>query len=166
MARHQRLRVSADRPRRGRLHPDRARPRERVAGRPIVNPDYRPFGEEELFDPSWIRRDELGEADRLVGPVYRLLDRTGGALVHLRSFLGRCDRIERERREAKRPELERRVIQEIGPGGTREIPFLEAAPDWFEHVSRELRLFGDWEQSSADAHRVFALAARYPGLYP
>jgi hypothetical protein len=48
---------------------------------PIVNPDYRPFGEEELFDPSWIRRDELGEADRLVGPVYRLLDRAGGALV-------------------------------------------------------------------------------------
>ena len=48
------------------------------------------------------------------------------------------------------------MIQEIGPGGTREIPFLEAAPDWFEHVPRELRLFGDWEQSSADAHRVFA----------
>jgi hypothetical protein len=123
---------------------------------PIVNPDYRPFGEEELFDPSWIRRDELAEADRLVGPVYRLLDRTGGALVHLRGFLGRCDRIERERREAKRPELERRVIQEIGPGGTREIPFLEAVPDWFEHVPRELRLFGDWEQSSAGAQRVFA----------
>jgi hypothetical protein len=33
----------------------------------------------------------------------RLLDRAGGALVHLRSFLGRCDRVERERREAKRP---------------------------------------------------------------
>jgi hypothetical protein len=122
---------------------------------PIVNPDYRPFGEEELFDPSWIRRDELGEADRLVGPVYRLLDRAGGALVHLRSFLGRCDRIERERREAKRPELERRVIQEIGPDGAREIPFLDAVPDWFEHVPRELRFFEDWEQSSASAHRVF-----------
>jgi hypothetical protein len=87
----------------------------------VVNPDYRPFGEEELFDPGWIRRDEFCEADRLVGPVYRLLDRAGGALVHLRSFLGRCGRVERERREAKRLELERRVIQEIGPGGTREI---------------------------------------------
>ena len=34
--------------------------------------------------------------------------------------------------------------------------FLEAAPDWFEHVPRELRLFGDWEQSSAGVQRVFA----------
>jgi hypothetical protein len=123
---------------------------------PIVNPDYRPFGEEELFDPSWIRRDALGEADRLVGPVYHPLGRAGGALVHLRSFLGRCDRIERERREAKRPELERRVIQEIGPDGAREIPFLDAVPDWFEHVPRELRFFEDWERSSAGAQRVFA----------
>src|ERR1700694_2701496 len=47
---------------------------------PIVNPDYRPFGEEELFDPSWVRRDGFCEAARLVGPVYRLLDRAGGAL--------------------------------------------------------------------------------------
>jgi hypothetical protein len=106
---------------------------------PIVNPDYRPYGEEELFDPSWIRRDELAEAERLVGPAYRLLDRAGGALVHLRSFLGRCGRIERDRREAKRPEMERRVIQAIGPDGTCETPFLEAVPDWFDYVPRELR---------------------------
>jgi hypothetical protein len=121
---------------------------------PIVNPDYRPFGEEELFDPSWIRRDELGEADRLVGQVYRLLNRPVGALVHLRSFLGCCGRIERNRREAKRPEIERRVIQEIGPDGTRET--LDAVPDWFDHVPRELRFFEDWEQSSAGTHRVFS----------
>jgi hypothetical protein len=123
---------------------------------PIVDPHYRPVGEEELFDPNWIRRDELVEAKRLVGPVYRLLDRAGGALVHVRSFLERCGRLERARREAKRPELERRVIQEVGPDCTREIPFLEAVPDWFEHVPRELRFFEDWEQSSAGAHRVFA----------
>ena len=65
---------------------------------PIVNPDYRPFGDDELFDPNWLRRVELAEADRLNGPSYRLLDRAGGALVHLRSFLGRCGRIERNRR--------------------------------------------------------------------
>src|SRR5258708_2345895 len=123
---------------------------------PIVNPDYRPFGDDELFDPNWLRRVELAEADRLVGPIYRLLDRAGGALVHLRSFLGRCGRIERERREAKHPELERRGIQEIGPDGAPEIPFLHALPDWFEHVPRELRFFEDWEQSSAGAQRVFA----------
>ena len=133
---------------------------------PIVNPDYRPLDEEELFDPSRIRRVKLADADRLNGPVYRLLDRAGGALVHLRSFLGRCDRIEHKRREAKRPELERRVIQEIGPDGAREIPFLEAVPDWFAHLPRELRFFEDWEQSSASAQRrVRALGARYSGLH-
>jgi hypothetical protein len=123
---------------------------------PIVNPDYRPFGAEDLFDPSWIRRGKSAEAKRLVGPVYRLLDRAGGALVHVRSFLGRCGRIERERREAKRPEMERRVIREIGPDGTRETPFLDAVPGWFDYVPRELRFFADWEQSSAGAHRVFS----------
>ena len=122
---------------------------------PIVNPDYRPLGEEELFDASWIRRVKLADADRLNGPSYRLLDRAGGALVHLQSFLGRCGRIERNRREAKRPEIERRV-KEIGPDGTRETPFLDAVPDWFDHVPRELRFFEDWEQSSAGTHRVFS----------
>lgn len=123
---------------------------------PIVNPDYRPYGEEELFDPSWIRRDQSADEERLVGPVDRLLDRAGGALVHLRSFLGRCGWIERDRREAKRTEMERRVIQEIRPDGTRETAFLETVPDWFDYVPRELRFFEDWEQSSAGAHRVFS----------
>ncbi|MCC8977047.1 hypothetical protein [Bradyrhizobium brasilense] len=123
---------------------------------PIVNPDYRPWGEEELFDPSWPRRDEPSEADRLAGPVYRLLNRAGGAFVHIRSFLERCGRIEREKREARRPEMERRVIREVGPEGTRETPFLEAVPDWFDHVPREMRFFRDWEESSARSQRVFA----------
>jgi len=69
---------------------------------PIVNPDYHPYSEEELFDPSWPRHDGLPEANRLAGPVYRLLNRAGG-VVHIRSFLNRCGRIEREKREAKRP---------------------------------------------------------------
>src|SRR5260370_69811 len=104
-----------------------ARESEWRAG-PIVNPDYRPFGDDELFDPNWLRRVELAEADRLVGPIYRLLDRAGGALVHLRSFLGRCDRIERERREGKRPELERRAVQETGPGRAPQNPFPQTPP--------------------------------------
>jgi len=70
---------------------------------PIVNPDYCPWSEEELLDPSWPRQDPLPETDRLAGPVYRLLNRAGGAFVHVRSFLDRCGRIEREKREAKRP---------------------------------------------------------------
>jgi hypothetical protein len=122
---------------------------------PAVNPDHRPFGEEEM-DPSWIRRDDLRETDRLAGPFYRLLYRAGGAFVHLRGVLERCGRIERDRREAKRPEMERRVIREVGPDGARETPFLEAVPDWFDYMPRELRFFQDWEDSRASAHRVFA----------
>lgn len=124
---------------------------------PIVNPHYRPWGEKELLDPSWPSRDSPPETDRLVGPVYRLLDRAGGAFVHVRSFLDRCGRIERDKREAKRPEMERRVVRETGPGGaTRETPFLDLVPDYFEFVPRELRFFQDWEVSSARSHRVFA----------
>lgn len=124
---------------------------------PIVNPDYRPWGEEELLDPGWPRDNPLPDTDRLAGPVYRLLDRAGGAFIHVRSFLDRCGRIERDKREAKRPELERRVIRESGPRGTmHETPFLEMVPDYFEFVPRELRFFQDWEVSSARSQRVFA----------
>lgn len=124
---------------------------------PIVNPDYRPWGEGELLDPSWPRRDPLPETDRLTGPVYRLLDRGGGAFVHVRSFLDCCGRIEGEKREAKRPEMERRVIRETGAHGTtRETPFLELVPDYFDFTPRELRFFRDWEDSSARSQRVFA----------
>jgi len=123
---------------------------------PIVNPDYRPRGESELLDPSWPRTDQILDSDRLSGPVYRLLGRAGGAVIHVRSFLDRCGRVEREKREAKRPELERRVIRESGPGGTRETPFLDAVADYFDFVPRELRFFQDWEESSARPQRVFA----------
>ena len=123
---------------------------------PVVNPDYRPWGEEELLDPGWPRDKPLPDSDRLTGPVYRLLDRAGGAFVHVRSFLDRCARVEREKREAKRPELERRVIREVGPDGTREKPFLQKVPDYFEFVPREVRFFRDWEASSAGLHCVFA----------
>jgi hypothetical protein len=124
---------------------------------PVVNPDYRPWGEEELLDPGWPRDKPLPDTDRLAGPVYRLLDRAGGAFVHVRSFLDRCGRIERDKREAERPEMERRVVRETGPrGATRETPFLELVPDYFEFVPRELRFFQDWEASSARSQRVFA----------
>lgn len=123
---------------------------------PVVNPDYRPWGEEELLDPGWPRDKPLPDTARLAGPAYRLLDRAGGAFVHVRSFLDRCGRVEREKREAKRPEMERRVLREVGPDGTRETPFLDLVPDYFEFVPREARFFRDWEDSSARAQRVFA----------
>lgn len=48
---------------------DRAWPRNRVA-RPIVNPNYRPWGEDELLDPGWPER-----ADIQKGPLFRAIDR-------------------------------------------------------------------------------------------
>lgn len=156
MARFERLRVRADRPASADyIQIALGREIEWRAG-PIVNPDYRPWGESELLDPSWPRHEPLPDTVRLAGPIYRLLDRAGGAFVHIRSFLERCRRVESEKREAKRPEMERRVVQEVGPDGTRETPFLELVPDYFDFVPREVRFFQDWEQSSAGTERVFA----------
>lgn len=128
---------------------------EVLAG-PVVDPDYRPNSVDHLFEPTWVSRDSAVEAQQLAGPVYRLGGRAGGGIVHMRSFLARGARIEREQRAAQRPELENRVIREVGPTGTREIPFLKANPDWFDYVPRENRFFADWERSSAAADRIFA----------
>ncbi|RXF71529.1 hypothetical protein EK403_15830, partial [Hansschlegelia zhihuaiae] len=35
---------------------------------PVVNPDYRPWGEEELLDPGWPRDKPLPDTARLAGP--------------------------------------------------------------------------------------------------
>lgn len=123
---------------------------------PVVNPDYRPWNEGELLDPSWPRHGPLPDTARLAGPIYRLPHRTGGAFIHVRSFLDRCGRVEREKREAKRPEMEQRVVREVGSrGAARETPFLDLVPGYFNVVPRELRFFQDWEASSAGSQRVF-----------
>jgi hypothetical protein len=127
---------------------------EWVAG-PVVDPHYRPFSADRLLEPDWVSRDAAPAAEPLAGPVYRLRGRTGGAVVHLRSFLGRCARTERQGRESRRRELEQRVIHEVGPEGTREISFLDANPGWFDFVPREVRFFEDWERSSASVERIF-----------
>jgi hypothetical protein len=125
---------------------------EILAG-PLVDPDYRPYSADDLFDPSWVQREPAPDAS---GPVYRLRGRAGGSIVHMRSFLARRARIEREQREAQRPELEVRVIHEVGPQDARDVAFLDANPDWFDFVPRENRFFADWERSSACVHRIFA----------
>ncbi len=124
---------------------------------PIVNPNYRPWGKEELLDPGWPRTDPLPETDQLAGPVYRLLDRAGGALIHVRSFLDRC----RPRRAGEAGGQTARVgaaRHSRGRAGVErsETPFLDAVPDYFDFVPRELRFFQDWEESSARPQRVFA----------
>ncbi|RWA98270.1 hypothetical protein [Mesorhizobium sp.] len=128
---------------------------EVLAG-PVVDPDYRPYSADDLLEPSWVSRDSAAEAQQLAGPVYRLRGRAGGGIVHMRSFLTRRKRIEREQREASRPELENRIIREVGPDGKRDTAFLDANPDWFDFVPRENRFFADWERSSACGHRIFA----------
>lgn len=130
------------------------RENEFLAG-PVVDPDYRPYSADDLFDPSWPRREPGMDAAILSGPAYRLRGRTGGGIVHMRSFLARRARIEREQREARRPELKNRVIREVGPDGTSDTAFFDANPDWFDFVPRENRLFADWQRSSASAHRIF-----------
>ncbi|MBK3666415.1 hypothetical protein JJE66_35030 [Bradyrhizobium diazoefficiens] len=123
---------------------------------PIVNPTYRPWGKVELFDPSWITHEEMSDDKVIAGPLYRLLGSVGNSVVHVRSFLTRRARLERDKREAQRPEMERRVVREVTREGTTETPFLELEPDWFEFVPRENRFFQDWEESSASAERVYA----------
>ncbi|TIQ06350.1 MAG: hypothetical protein E5X57_26270, partial [Mesorhizobium sp.] len=127
---------------------------EVLAG-PVVDPDYRPYSADDLLEPSWVSRDSAAEAQPLAGPVYRLRGRAGGGIVHMRSFLARRARIDKEQREAGRPELENRIIREVGPDGTRDTAFLDANPDWFDFVPRENRFFADWQRSSACAHRIF-----------
>ena len=65
---------------------------------PIVNPSRRPWGEDELLDPSWITHDDMSDDKVLAGPLYRLLGRPGSNIVHIRSFLARCARLERDKR--------------------------------------------------------------------
>ncbi len=72
--------------------------------------------------------------------------------MHVRSFLARCARLERDKREARRPELERSAW--VGSDGTR-TPFLDLQPDFFDFTRREVRFFQDWEESSARASRVY-----------
>jgi hypothetical protein len=129
---------------------------------PIVNPDYRPSrrrgappGEEELLDPT-SRRDAQPDTDRLVGPVYACsIAPAAPSSTSAASSIGVGGSSARSVRPSA-PRWERRVIREVGPDGTRDTPFLEAVPDWFDYVPRELRFFQDRMDSSAAAHRVFA----------
>ena len=119
---------------------------------PIVGPSHRPWGEDELLDPSWITHDDMSDDKVFAGPLYRLLGRAGSSVVHVRSFLARCARLERDKREARRPELERSAW--VRSDGTR-TPFLESQPDYFDFSPREVRFFQDWEESSARTSRVY-----------
>lgn len=119
---------------------------------PIVDPTYQPWSQDELLNPSWIKHGDLSDDKVLAGPLYRLTTRAGGGVVHLRTFLGRCARLERAKREASRPEMEQRVW--VDSDGTQ-TPFLQAQPDWFESAPREVRFFQDWEESSARTARVY-----------
>ncbi|MFG1428814.1 hypothetical protein [Roseixanthobacter glucoisosaccharinicivorans] len=123
---------------------------------PIVNPTYRPWGKDELLDPSWITHDDISDDRLLAGPLYRMLGRAGSSVVHVRSFLARRARLEREKRETQRPEMERRMVRKVTRDTSCETPFLKLVPDWFDYVPRENRFFQDWEESTASVERVYA----------
>ncbi|TIR15680.1 MAG: hypothetical protein E5X33_31040 [Mesorhizobium sp.] len=128
------------------------REHEFLAG-PVVDPNYRPYSADDLFEPSWVKREPVTDAKVLAGPVYRL--RRRGGLVHMRNFLAARQRLERDQRETKRPELEARVIREVGLDSVTETPFLDLNLDWFDFVPRENRFFADWARSSAASDRIF-----------
>ncbi|WP_341872732.1 hypothetical protein [Mesorhizobium japonicum] len=130
----------------------RGRDVEYLAGS-VVDPDYRPYSADDLFDPSWVRREPDTDAPVLAGPVYRLRGRTGGGIVHMKSFLARRTRIEAEQRQAQRPEAG--LIREVGPDSARDTPSMYANPEWFDFVPRENRFFADWERPSASVERIF-----------
>ncbi|MCP1845790.1 hypothetical protein ACVIHI_008745 [Bradyrhizobium sp. USDA 4524] len=123
---------------------------------PIANPKYCPWSKDELLDASWITHDDMPDDRVIAGPLFRMLGHAGSSVVHVRSFLTRRARLEREKRDAQRTEMERRVVREVTREGTTETPFLELVPDWFDYVPREIRFFQDWEESSASAERVYA----------
>ena len=117
---------------------------------PIVNPSRRPWGEEVLPGRSGMSHEERSDVKVLAGPLYRL--NRASSVVYVRTFLARCARLERDKREARRPELERRVW--VGSDGRR-TPFLDMQPNYFDFTPREVRFFQDWEESSARTSRVF-----------
>lgn len=125
---------------------------EFLAG-PVVDPNYRPYSADDLYDPSWVKREPVTDAPKLAGPVYRLQRRSG--LVHMHSFLATRQFLEREQREAERPQIEARTVREVGLDSVKEIPFLHLNPDWFDFVPRENRFFADWARTSAASARIF-----------
>lgn len=68
---------------------------------PIVNPSYRPWSELDLLDSSWIDHDARSDDKVIAGLLYRLSKRAGSSVVHVRTFLTRYARLERDKREAR-----------------------------------------------------------------
>lgn len=78
------------------------------------------------------------------------------ALKNVKHFLQRLAENDRANRIEDLPELEKKVIsvQEITLGSeggqtTKVIPFLSFCPGWVDRIAPEVRLFQDWQNSSA-----------------
>lgn len=103
MTGHHRLRLWPDRSRSRRLRADLARPRDRVSGRRggrsrLSSRQSRRSVRADLGFARFRGRDTTARRASL-----RVRGRSGGGIVHMRSFLSRRTRIERELREAQRP---------------------------------------------------------------
>lgn len=73
----------------------------------------------------------------------RLLGKAGSNVVHVPSFLARCARLERDKREAQRPELERRVWGALTVRARR-----FSTLNFVDFTRREGHVFQAWEESS------------------
>ncbi len=77
-------------------------------------------------------------------------------LINMRKFLRDLVESKRLNRLEKLPEMEKKIVhvQEIVPGAdgwseSYDVPFLELSPNWLDRIPPELRLFQDWQESSA-----------------
>lgn len=98
---------------------------------------------QDLLHPS-----EYGEETELSPWAYRV-----GKLINVRRFLKEMAIIDRSKRLAKLPEMEKKVLRVLKLEGSdpilTEIPFLDMFPDWLQLPMPELRFFLDWQESSA-----------------
>jgi hypothetical protein len=141
---------------------------ERIAGSPFRHRPYRVADlREDCHGPSPRDGEPIGDARYTA-------TRSKTSVTYMRTFLERCARSERARREARRAEMEAKVIRTqhlqtgVRRGSTKgdieprewatEERFLDLYPDWFDRKPPIVRFFEDWAEGGA-TRRVYELFA-------
>lgn len=122
-----------------------------------------------MFDPGYPADDRFdllsgpcmifGDAERkILAPAQYKFE----GLTNMKRFLRELVEVDKTNKLAELPEAQQKVIrvQHVYPGAEQErtekfIPFLQQFPDWADRVPPSIRLFQDWQESSAgrEGHR-------------